>query len=142
MALVLFVEAALLRSFMDLPSVNIHLHDTTFEVGVAHLEGLAIVLSLLTLWLRERERRHGTRGIVYAGLVLVTVGSEVFCGGQLLLGSRGMPKGYVRYIPQFETLHVVVAIAATVLLVGLAITVSAVKRVHWESATAAVDVFD
>ncbi len=142
MTLLLFVQAALLQSFLVLPSLDIHLRDTTFEVGVTHLEGLAIVLAILTLWLREREPRRGTRLIAYAGLGLVAVGSEVFCGSQLLLGIRGMPRRCVEYLPLFETLHVVVASAATVLLVGLVVAVSVVKRVRRESATAAVAVFD
>jgi len=47
-----------------------------------------------------------------------------------VVGSRGMPRQYYRYVPQFESLHVWAAAGATAFLVGLVLVVLTVRRVH------------
>jgi heme/copper-type cytochrome/quinol oxidase subunit 1 len=111
LALLVFVEAVLVRSFLDLPSVGSHLDDTMFAGATTHLEGLAIVLALLAAWLRERESRRWLRAAAPVGIALAAAGAHVFvfCWSLLRLGARGMPRGYVKYISEFQPLHAAAA---------------------------------
>jgi heme/copper-type cytochrome/quinol oxidase subunit 1 len=109
LALLVFVEAVLVRSFLDLPSVGSHLDDTMFADATTHLEGLAIVLALLAAWLRERESRRWLRAAAPVGIALAAVGAHVFLLVVAAARRTGMPRGYVKYISEFQPLHAAAA---------------------------------
>jgi cytochrome c oxidase subunit 1 len=50
---------------------------------------------------------------------LVFIGFNMTFLAQFLLGSRGMPRRYATYLPQFQPLHVVSTLGSWVLAVGL-----------------------
>jgi hypothetical protein len=129
-ALVLFGHAMLGRAFLGLVSVDVHLHDTWFVTGVSHLEAFALLLALLAEWLRTREPRPHARQAAWLGVVATFLGAHTFGYALLRTGALGMPVGYLRYVPTFQAGHIVAALGATLLIVGLLLIVTTVRRVH------------
>ncbi len=100
-------------------SSDLPLHDTYFEVGTTHLNAAAIgfaALAGLHAW-PVLARVPNT--------ILVWIGGCVCSGGLLLhiyaqlgIGSRGMPRRYWDYDPQFQSGHVISIAGTAVLAVG------------------------
>jgi len=129
LALLLFLEAVLARSFLELlVAVDSPLHDTMFEGATAHLEGLSIVLAVMASWFRDRESPRWLRAVPPVGLALVGAGAHVFCWSLLYLGMRGMPRGYPARMPEFQSMHTLMVVGATLLVVGIALAALTVRR--------------
>ena len=127
-AALLFVQAVLLRRFLGITSVDSHLHDTLFVVGVSHLEYTVAVFALLAGWLEDRAPTPRQRRFAAVALGLAALGVHAMCWAYLLTGSRGMPRSYAQYVPQFQALHVAIALGATLFVLGLLVTVLGVGR--------------
>ncbi len=61
-------------------------------------------------------------------IALTAIGFHVWLWQELLMGTRGMPRRYAGYLPQFEALHVGAAVAVVVFYVALAWLVLRVVR--------------
>jgi heme/copper-type cytochrome/quinol oxidase subunit 1 len=91
---------------------------------------LALLLALLAEWLRDREPRpHGPR-LPTLGVLLAFAGAHVFVDALLRMGAQGMPMGYRYYVPQLQAGHLVSALGATLLVMGLVLIVVTVQRTN------------
>jgi hypothetical protein len=131
----------MLGAFVSTLSVDIHLHDTTFTIGVLHMNVFVVMLTWLTLWLRDREPRPGARAALTVGVVLLGIGAHMMCWSMIVMGSQGMPLRYVGYLDQFERLHRAVAFGATLFMVGLVTVLGTAQRRQIHDPRSIVDVF-
>jgi hypothetical protein len=138
----LFAPSIILGAFMLTLSRDTHLHDTTFTIGVLHMNVFVAMLTCLALWLRDREPRPGARAALSVGVVLIGIGAHMTCWSMVVMGSEGMPLRYVGYLDQFETLHRVVAFGATVFMVGLVTVLGTAQRRQIHDPRSVVDVFE
>jgi len=118
LALVTFLQAVLMRTFLDMVSVDLHLHDTLFAVGTAHLEFFTPASALLGLLYRRSPRAFEPRAAM-TGFVLLASGAHVFVWSMLRLGTLGMPRRYASYLPQFEPLQILCTCGAMLLMLGV-----------------------
>jgi cytochrome c oxidase subunit 1 len=57
------------------------------------------------------------------GAVLIFIGFNVTFFPQFIMGSRGMPRRYANYLPEFQELHQVSTVGAFILGIGVAVGV-------------------
>jgi hypothetical protein len=111
---VFFVEG-LLGSLLLATVPETHLPDTLFAVGTAHFEAFVLLFAVL-----RGLGGSPVRGWSWSGLAVAFVGAQVFCGGAIVVGIRGMPRRYVDYLPRFSSIHVVASCGAFILCAGIA----------------------
>ena len=76
----------------------------------------------IALLVAEDVRPDLQRDAGRIGAVLVFVGFNATFFPQFILGSRGMPRRYYNYLPEFQTLHVFSTIGSWILAAGLFLT--------------------
>lgn len=113
-AALLFAQAALLRGFLSTVG-DIHLRDTVFVVGVYHAEMLALTSAALSL-----PRCLPRGGAQRWAPLLIGVGAHVMCWTFVELGTMGMPSHYLKYLPEFQSLHIVITLGGLAAVTGLA----------------------
>ncbi|MDG2470549.1 MAG: cbb3-type cytochrome c oxidase subunit I [Pirellulaceae bacterium] len=106
-------------------STDIHLHDTYFVVAHFHyvMVGgtlIAFLGGLFHWWPKMFGRMYNERGGQW-GALLVFIGFNVTFFPQFIMGSRGMPRRYARYDPEFQIFHQLSTIGAVILGIGLLI---------------------
>ncbi|MDB4756557.1 cbb3-type cytochrome c oxidase subunit I [Mariniblastus sp.] len=106
-------------------STDIHLHDTYFVVAHFHyvMVGgtlIAFLGGLFHWWPKMFGRMYNERGGQW-GALLVFVGFNVTFFPQFIMGSRGMPRRYARYDPEYQIFHQLSTIGAIILGIGLLI---------------------
>ncbi len=110
MFLLLFAIGGLTGLFLGALSVDVHLHDTYFVVAHFHfvmMGGTVIAfLAGLHYWWPKMFGRMYSEKLARVAAALVFIGFNVTFLSQFLLGSRGMPRRYYNYLPQFQPLHV------------------------------------
>ncbi len=131
----LFSIGGLTGLFLGTLSVDIHLTDTYFVVAHFHyvmMGGTVIALlgGLLYWWPKMTGKMHDERK-AKIGFVFVFVGFNVTFGSQFIMGSRGMPRRYYDYLPQFEPFHRASTIGSWILAVGLFITAYTLLEALW-----------
>lgn len=121
--LFLFTIGGVTGIMVGVLAVDVHLHDTYYVVGHFHyvmMGGTVIALlgGLHYWWPKITGRMYNERlGQIAAGLVFV--GFNVTFFTQLVLGSRGMPRRYYDYLPEYTTLHQISTIGSWILGAGL-----------------------
>ncbi len=117
-----FTIGGLTGVFLAVMSVDVHLHDTYFVVAHFHyvMMGGAITAFLggLHLWWPKMFGRMYNEKMGRIGAVTVFIGLNLTFFPQFILGTRGMPRRYYDYLPEFQGLHVLSTIGAYILGLG------------------------
>ena len=123
--LFLFTIGGLTGLFLGVLSVNLHLHDTYFVVAHFHyvmMGGtlIAFVGGLFHWWPKMTGKMFNEFwGRVSAAIVFI--GFNLTFLPQFVLGSRGMPRRYATYDPEFAFLHQLSSYGSFLLGIGLLI---------------------
>jgi len=118
----MFFEGVVATQLLALLSAQEHMGGTTFVTGAFHFKVCTVVLAALALDGRPAVvATRPARTFWWLESTLVALGTQVFCGGLLLLGARGQPSRYFKYLPEFQELHVAVTAASISLALGLAL---------------------
>ncbi|GAB4136048.1 MAG: cbb3-type cytochrome c oxidase subunit I [Planctomycetota bacterium] len=125
--LVIFAIGGLTGIILAALSTNIHLHDTYFVVAHFHYvmmgsTALAFFAGVHHWWPKMFGRMYSETaakiacGIIFAGFNLTFI-------PQFIMGSRGMPRRYATYVPEFTGMHRLSTIGALTLATGVALMV-------------------
>ena len=120
--LVLFTIGGLTGLFLGTLSVDIHLHDTYFVVAHFHyvmMGGtvMAFVGGLLYWWPKITGKLYNEPA-AKVSWAFVFVGFNAVFIAQFIMGSRGMPRRYYDYVPEFRPYHAFSTYGSWVLAVG------------------------
>ncbi|MEX1039298.1 MAG: cytochrome c oxidase subunit I [Pirellulaceae bacterium] len=126
--LFLFAIGGLTGLFLGALAVDVHLHDTYFIVAHFHyvmMGGtlIAFVGGLHYWWPKMFGVMYNE---TYARLccLLVFIGFNLTFFPQFVMGLRGMPRRYARYVPEYEIFHQISTVGALILgfaMVGVVI---------------------
>jgi cytochrome c oxidase subunit 1 len=121
--LLLFTIGGLTGLFLASLATDVHLHDTYFVVAHFHFvmagSNLFGLLAGLHYWWPKMYGRLYNETLASLGCVLTFIGFNATFLPQFVLGSRGMPRRYFNYLPQFQALHVASTIGSWILAAGL-----------------------
>jgi len=118
-----FCIGGLTGLFLATLATDIHLHDTYFVVAHFHyvMVGSTVFAFIggLHYWWPKITGKLYDEATAKRAFWVTFVGYNGVFLPQFVLGSRGMPRRYYDYLPQFETLHRVSTVFSWVLAVGL-----------------------
>src|SRR5687767_2550096 len=121
-----FTIGGLTGVFLAVMSVDIHLHDTYFVVAHFHyvMMGGAITALLggIHYWWPKAFGRMYNEKLGQIASLLVFAGLNITFFPQFIMGTRGMPRRYYNYLPEFEALHQLSTIGAYILGLGFVMT--------------------
>jgi len=121
-----FTIGGLTGLFLAVMSVDIHLHDTYFVVAHFHyvMMGGAITALMggIHYWWPKAFGKMYDDKLGRVGALLVFIGLNVTFFPQFVLGTRGMPRRYYNYLPEFQSLHQLSTIGAYTLGLGFLLT--------------------
>ena len=123
--LLLFGIGGLTGIFLGAVSVDIHLHDTYFVVAHFHyvMMGSTVIAFLggLHYWWPKMFGRMYNESAAKVACALVFIGFNTTFLPQFILGSRGMPRRYYNYLPEFQFLHQLSTVGSWILGLGFLI---------------------
>jgi len=130
--LFLFTIGGLTGLFLGVLSVDLHLHDTYFIVAHFHyvmMGGtmIAFLGGLFHWWPKMTGKMFSEVG-GQISCFIVFIGFNMTFLPQFVLGSRGMPRRYATYDPEFAFLHQLSSYGA--FLLGIGLLVAGVVLVH------------
>ena len=133
--LVLFGIGGLTGLFLGALAVDVHLHDTYFIVAHFHyvMFGGTLIAFLAGLhywWPKIFGRMYSERSAQLA-CALIFVGFNVTFFTQFVMGSRGMPRRYYNYLPEFTTYHQISTLGSFVMGIGFLLIAAYLLRSLW-----------
>jgi cytochrome c oxidase subunit 1 len=121
----LFTIGGLTGLFLGMLAVDVHLHDTYFVVAHFHyvMVGGTVMgfVGGLHYWWPKFTGKMYEESWARIGWFFVFIGFNVTFLVQFVMGSRGMPRRYYDYLPEFEQLHQVSTVGSWILGVGFSI---------------------
>ncbi len=118
----LFTIGGLTGIFLACLAVDIHLTDTYFVVSHFHyvMMGGNVIAFLggLHYWWPKMFGRMYNEKLAQIACVLVFIGFNGTFLPQFVMGSRGMPRRYYDYLPEFHTMHMLSTMGSWVLALG------------------------
>jgi cytochrome c oxidase subunit I len=124
--LLIFTIGGLTGLFLSALSTDIHLHDTYFVVAHFHYvmagSNLMALIGALFYWWPKMYGRMYNDTLGRVGCALVFLGFNATFLPQFVLGSRGMPRRYYNYLPEFQPLHIASTIGSWILAAGMFLT--------------------
>jgi cytochrome c oxidase subunit I len=124
--LFLFSIGGLTGLFLGALSLDVHLTDTYFVVAHFHyvMMGGTIIAFIggLHHWWPKMTGKMYNEPLAKAACFVIFFGFNLTFFTQFLLGSKGMPRRYYSYLPEYQTLHVISSIGSQVLGFGLVMT--------------------
>jgi cytochrome c oxidase subunit 1 len=121
--LILFTIGGLTGVMLGVLAVDVHLHDTYFVVAHFHyvMMGGTVIAALggLHYWWPKMTGKMYNELNGQISAVLIFIGFNVTFFTQFMLGSKGMPRRYYDYLPEFEIYHQISTIGSYLLAVGL-----------------------
>jgi len=124
--LLIFTIGGLTGLFLAALSTDVHLHDTYFVVAHFHYvmagSNLIALLAGMHYWWPKMYGRLYNKKLAAIASAIIFIGFNLTFLPQFVLGSRGMPRRYFNYLPQFHDLHVVSTVGSWVLAAGLFLT--------------------
>ena len=127
LAAVTFLEAAGAGQMLRLMGTDIHLHDTYFVVGLFHLRVITCLVAALAVGFRHSPR-DGHKGVTSVSAVLCIIGSQLMGFAMLVVGTRGMPRRYFNYLPEFQSWHRAIAVGGCLLILGIGFALFAILK--------------
>ncbi|MBX3159153.1 MAG: cbb3-type cytochrome c oxidase subunit I [Deltaproteobacteria bacterium] len=122
----LFVFGGMTGVAVATSSLDIHWHDTYFVVAHFHFimvgGTLTMFLAACHYWFPKMFGRRYPEKWALIGAVAVILGFVFTFTPQFLLGNAGMPRRYHTYVPEYQWLNVMSTAGATILALGLVVT--------------------
>jgi cytochrome c oxidase subunit 1 len=132
----LFTIGGLTGLFLGSLSTDVHLTDTYFVVAHFHyvMMGGTVIAFLggLLYWWPKMTGKMFDETKAKIGFVFVFIGFNLTFMSQFIMGSRGMPRRYYDYLPQFEPFHRASTIGSWILAVGLFLTGYTLLEALWK----------
>jgi cytochrome c oxidase subunit I len=123
--LFLFGIGGLTGLFLGALATDVHLHDTYFVVAHFHyvMFGGTVIAFLAGLhhWWPKMTGKMYSEFWGRVGAVLVFVGFNLTFFVQFVMGSKGMPRRYYNYLPEFRVYHVISTIGSYLLGIGFVV---------------------
>ncbi|HEB52037.1 MAG TPA: cytochrome c oxidase subunit I [bacterium] len=125
--LIIFAIGGLTGVILGTLNVNLHLHDTYFVVAHFHYVmmgsiSLAFFAGLHHWWPKMFGKMY-SETLAKIACLIIFVGFNMTFIPQFIMGSRGMPRRYATYVPEFEPFHQASTIGAIILGCGVALMV-------------------
>jgi cytochrome c oxidase subunit 1 len=123
--IIIFTIGGLTGVFLGALSIDIHLHDTYFVVAHFHavMMGSTAIAFFAAIhhWWPKMFGRMYNETLAKISAVLILIGFNVTFLPQFEMGSKGMPRRYATYVPEFQSYHQLSTIGAMILGLGFAL---------------------